>query len=264
MHAHARSPRLWAGAAHPRDQLGHAEHLHCGPRLNNTSLVEMRDAPACWLPPRSGSARGSPTAQLGRNGQHRRARVRRARLLRAVPAPHHDESRFARPLVRARAVGPISGPLARAPNRALARAVTSRARSRSHLSCALAPREARDREVDKSDAVGATALFLASKNGHVEVAAPARAPGRRGQQGRAERGHGADSRVAERSRRGGAAPSSAPGRRGQQERSGRGHGADASREFLSPRSTRSSSPNASMAAHSAKRTAARGGVLGPR
>jgi hypothetical protein len=49
----------------------------------------------------------------------------------------------------------------------------------------------------------------------------------RGEQGhRGGRGHGADGRVAERTRRGGAAPSRAPGRRGQQERGRRRHGAD--------------------------------------
>ncbi len=54
-------------------------------------------------------------------------------------------------------------------------------------------------EVNKSAADGAKALIMASQNGHVEAgAASARAPGRRGQQDLAERGHGADARVAHR------------------------------------------------------------------
>jgi hypothetical protein len=52
-----------------------------------------------------------------------------------------------------------------------------------------------DVDVNKADASGATALYIASQNGHVGGAAPGRAPGRRGQQDRAERGHGADARI---------------------------------------------------------------------
>ncbi len=55
-----------------------------------------------------------------------------------------------------------------------------------------------DVKVSQSDSDGFTALLVASQKGHVEAFFPARAPGRRGEQDRAERGHGADDRVAHR------------------------------------------------------------------